>query len=400
MGEGERGGEVKARRESEVVYFTVVKKEIKMKNRFIQLVAISLITLTGFTSCNPKVKLVTGSYSAKGDSGINVFDFDQAKGTLSPVGTFNAGPNPSYFCFNRKLNLIYAINEVDSFIKPRSGGLTTIKHNGKFGDLKKVNELAVPNGGPCFISITPQNDFLLIANYGGGSVAVVKLDEYGLPVSVTDIVHFSGADGSVSHAHMIISDDAGGRIYVSDLGLDRVWIFELNRAAGRLKTLLPEGLALPKGTGPRHFLFNAEGTRLYLICELNSTINVFNIDREKGLVPIQTISTLKEGYTGENSCADIHLSSSGKFLYGSNRGENDIVTFEINEDGTIKPVGHTDCGGNWPRNFAIDPLGKFLLAGNQRSGNIAVFRLDSNTGIPSQKVYDYKIAAPVCLKFK
>ncbi len=371
-----------------------------MKNRFIQLVAISLISLTGITSCSQKVKLITGSYSVKGDSGINVFDFNQSDGTLKHVGTFNAGTNPSYFCFNKNLNLIYAINEVDSFIKPGTGGLTTFSHNGKFSDLKKVNEMAVPNGGPCFISITPQNDFLFVANYGGGSVAVVKLNGSGVPVTITDTIHFTGSEGTVSHAHMIVSDAAGERIYVSDLGLDRVWIFELDRQAGRLKTVIPEGIALPGGTGPRHFLFNDAGTKLYLICELNSTIIVFNVDREKGLIPVQTISTLKEGFAGENACAEIQISYSGKFLYGSNRGENDIVTFEINEDGTIKNVAHTDCGGSWPRNFTIDPSGKFLLVGNQRSDNIAVFSIDQKTGIPSNKVSDLKIKSPVCLKFK
>jgi 6-phosphogluconolactonase len=371
-----------------------------MKSRFIQLVLVSLFLMIVFTGCSNKVKLVTGSYSVNGDSGINVFDFNPSDGSLKLVTSFNAGPNPSYFCFNRNLNLVYAINEVDSFRNSRSGGLTTLKHDGNFGDLQKINEIAVPNGGPCYISITPQNDFLLIANYGGGSVAVVKLDGTGIPVNVTDKEQLFGGEGAVSHAHMIITDVAGNRIYVSDLGLDRIWIFDLDRSTGKLTPAISEGVDLPKGTGPRHFLLNEAGTKLYAICELNSTINVFNVDKEKGLVHLQTISTLKEGFTGENSCADIHVSSSGKYLYGSNRGENDIVTYTLNEDGMLKLAGHSDCGGNWPRNFVLDPAGKYLLAGNQRSGNISVFKIDSKTGIPSKKLNDYMITAPACLKFK
>jgi 6-phosphogluconolactonase len=352
------------------------------------------------TGSNDKVKLVTGSYTESGDSGINVCDFHISNGSLTFLNSFNAGPNPSYLCLSRNASLIYAINEVDSYMKLKAGGLTTIKHDGKFGNLKKVNEMAVPNGGPCFISVSPLNDFLLVANYGGGSVAVVRLDGSGVPVSITDNVYFKGNEGSVSHAHMVAFDPGGKRVYVTDLGLDRVWIFTLERSSGKLIPFNSDGIILPKGTGPRHFVFNDSGSKLYIIGELNSTITVLGADQEKGLIPLQSITTLKSGFKGENSCADIHIDKTGKHLYGSNRGENTIVTYNIKDDGLLTLAGHTDCGGNWPRNFVIDPSGNYLIVANQKSDNVVVFKIDQKTGIPVLASRNLKIHSPVCLKFK
>ena len=353
-----------------------------------------------FTSCTAKVKLVTGSYSETGTGGINIFDFDEGNGSLTNIASFNAGSNPSYLCLGKMANMIYAINEVDSFIKPHCGGVTAVVHNGSFGELILSGSLAVPNGGPCYISESPDNKYLLVANYGGGSVAVVKLDDKGIPAGISDTILFTGEQGTVSHAHMIGFDPAGEKIYVTDLGLDRVWIFSLDRNTGKLIASIPASIDLPKGTGPRHFTFNRAGTVMYVIGELNSTLTVLKADRKNGLVPVQTISTLREGDTVKNACADIHLGLSEKYLYGSNRGENTIVTYSVGNEGKLKLAGHTDCGGIWPRNFTIDPSGKFLLVGNQLSNNIAVFSIDQKTGLPSSKVFDFKVPSPVCLKFK
>ena len=132
---------------------------------------------------------------------------------------------------------------------------------------------------------------------------------------------------------------------------------------------------------------------------LNSTISVFNVDANGELKLIQTLTTLREGFKGKSYCADIHIGKNGKFLYGSNRGENTIVTFRIGTDGKLTLAGHTSCGGEWPRNFVIDPSGKYILVGNQKSGNISLFSIDEKTGLPVEPGKDYKITSPVCLKF-
>jgi 6-phosphogluconolactonase len=137
---------------------------------------------------------------------------------------------------------------------------------------------------------------------------------------------------------------------------------------------------------------------MYVICELNSTLSVFDVNENGGLRSIQTLTTLGDSFTGESACADIHLSPDGNYLYGSNRGENTIVVFKTGTDGKLVLAGRTSCGGNWPRNFVIDPSGKFLLVGNQKSGEISLFKIDGKTGIPDFRD-DYKFGTPACLKF-
>ena len=352
------------------------------------------------SSCkNETIRLFTGTYTETGENGLYLFDLNREEGTFKLVSASDAGPNPSYFCISEKHALIYAANEEMNFKGIQGGGVTTLKYNAKTGIAEKINELAVPNGGPCYISLSSGDDFLFLANYSGGSVAVVKLDNNGVPVAITDTIIYKGEEGEVSHAHMISSDPSGKKIYVTDLGLDRIVIYDFDNLSGRLQQI-PDGIVkLPKGAGPRHFVFNSDGTKMYVINELNSTVSFFNVNANGELKPVQTISTLREGFKGESFCADIHIGMSGDFLYGSNRGENTIVIFRIGPDGKLTLAGHTSCGGDWPRNFVIDPSGKYILVGNQRSGNISIFSIDEKTGIPSGTGKDYKITAPACLKF-
>jgi 6-phosphogluconolactonase len=367
----------------------------------INLLIYALILMLITSSCTGQpVKFFAGTYAKPGEKGLYLFDLNIEDGTLELLSSADAGTNPSYFSISKKRGMIYAANEVSKFGDKRAGGVTTLTYDTKTHEIQKVSEMAVPNGGPAYISLSPEEDYLFMANYSGGSIAVIKLDGEGIPVSVTDTIIYPKNEGKVSRAHMIAPDPSGKRIYVADLGFDQILIYDFNRESGRLK-LIPNGIVkIEEGAGPRHFAFSSGGTEMYVINELNSTISVFNVDGSGNLELIQTVSTLTEGFTGKNYCADIHLGKDGKYLYGSNRGENNIVTFSIGSDGKLTLAGHTPCGGEWPRNFVIDPSGKSLLVGNQNSGNISFFRIDKNTGLPSGPVTDYNIKSPSCLKFQ
>lgn len=368
--------------------------------KFVSIINLILFIMILSSSCkNETIRLFTGTYTEGGRKGLYIFDLNREEGVFKLISESDAGPNPSYFCISRKHGLIYAANEVMNFKGIKGGGLTTLKYDAKTGGTEKLKELAVPNGGPCFISISASEDFLFMANYSGGSVAVIKLDDKGIPLVVTDSLVFPEEDGAVSHAHMISPDPSGKRIYLTDLGLDRIVIFNLDAVSGRLQQI-PDGIVkLPKGTGPRHFVFSSDNKKMYVIDELNSTVSVFNVEAGGELKPLQTITTLSDGFKGESYCADIHTGKSGQFLYGSNRGENTIVTFRIGSDGLLTLAGHTSCGGDWPRNFVIDPSGKYILVGNEKSGNISMFPLDEKTGLPTGPEKSYKLASPACLKF-
>jgi 6-phosphogluconolactonase len=357
-----------------------------------------LIMLTLASCHNRPIRLFAGTYTEAGQKGLYLFDLNPEAGTFRLLSEADAGPNPSYFCISKEKKLIYAADEAMAFNGIKGGGVTALKYKDETGIMKKSKDLLVPFGGPCFISLSPKEDFLLFASYSSASIAVVKLDEKGLPEVVTDTISFPAIDGKISHPHMISFDPAGKKVYLTDLGLDRIVIYDFDAVSGHLIPIENGIVDLPAGAGPRHFVFNSAGTKMYVICELNSSISVFDVNINGGLRPVQTLTTLGDGFSGESACADIHLGRGGKYLYGSNRGENTIVVYTIESDGKLALAGRIPCGGNWTRNFVIDPSGKYLLVANQKSGDISLFRINEKTGIPEYKD-DYKLTTPACLKF-
>jgi len=370
-----------------------------MKKLYYNICAILLFVLFSAASFGQPIRLFAGTYTEQGQKGFFVFDLNREAGDFKVLSEADAGKDPSYFCISKKKGLIYAANEVMKFNGLDGGGVTTLFYEAKTGAVKKIKELMVPKGGPCFISLSPGEDFLLTANYSSSSIAVVKLDSKGIPERVTDSISFKGSEGAISHPHMIAFGPAGKKVYLTDLGLDRIVIYDLDASSGKLKQINNGVVNFAKGAGPRHFVFSADGTKMYVICELNSTISVFDVSSNGEIKPIQTVSTLEGNFKGENACADIHLGKTGQYLYGSNRGENTIVVFKIGTDGKLILTGRASCGGNWPRNFVIDPSGKYILVGNEKSGDISLFKIDEKTGLPVTTSKSFKITTPSCLKF-
>jgi 6-phosphogluconolactonase len=375
--------------------------DFNLSMRLFHLVLYSIIISMGLmsSSCKEDKILFAGGFTEGSEKGLSLFEFNEKNGSLKLVSQWDAGSNPSFFCFSHERNMLYSINEVMEFNGKPGGGVTALKYNPEGKSLQKKGELVIPFGGPCHISLSADGGYLFMANYATGSVAVVKLDENGIPLMVSDTILYETTAPDVSHAHMISQDPSGRHVYVTDLGLDRIMIYDLDPARGKLIPYKINSVPVSKGSGPRHFAFNEDNSKFYLINELGSSIMVFDVDEGEGLKLIQTIPTLKEDFKGKNYCADIHLGANGDFLYGSNRGENSIVVFKIEKNGLLTPAGRISCGGDWPRNFVIDPSGKFLLAGNQRSDNISVFRINDETGIPEGPVKVISMKAPGCLRF-
>lgn len=347
-----------------------------------------------FSCTSSTIPVFVGGSAGEDGKGLTIFDFETGTGKMVQVSKWDTGPEPTYFCFSQKDSLLIVANEVMNFKNSDGGGLSTFRYNSDDASLEKTGELLIPYGGPCFVSLSADGGHVFLANYPMGSVVVVKLSD-GIPVRITDTILYVKVTPEVSHAHMIRHDPSGRMVYVSDLGQDMIFRYNFNTVNGKLIPV--DTLVIPEGYGPRHFDFNPDGSFLYIINELSSKITVFSLVGKPAL--IQTVSTVSSDFTGDNFCADIHMSKDGRYLYGSNRGENTIVTFSVNPDGTIKPIGHTPCGGDWPRNFTIDPSGQFLIAGNQRSDNIVVMKIDQSTGVPYAERMRYKIKAPACIKF-
>jgi 6-phosphogluconolactonase len=203
------------------------------------------------------------------------------------------------------------------------------------------------------------------------------------------------------HAHCIKLDRANRFAFAADLGNDKVMIYRFDSLSGKLDPATQASATLHPGAGPRHLTFHPNGKFLYVINELDSSLTTFRYEAARGtLTAFESVSTLPRDFTGQSFCADVHVSKSGRFLYGSNRGHNSIVVFAIDPgSGRLKLVEHVSTEGKWPRNFVIDPSGEFLLVANQHTDNVVVFRVDAQTGRLTLTGQSAEIPTPVCLQF-
>jgi 6-phosphogluconolactonase len=243
---------------------------------------------------------------------------------------------------------------------------------------------------------------VLVANYGGGTVAVLPIEPDGRLKPASSVRAHEGSGPNTGrqekpHAHGIYLDAAERFALSPDLGADRVFVYRFDAAKS---TLEPHGAApLAPGSGPRHLAFDPSGTHLYVINELLSTVTAFSYDAEKGaLTSLQTVSALPAGFAGTSSTAEIAVSADGRFVYGSNRGHDSLAVFAVDKaTGRITPAGHASVGGKNPRHFTIDPTGRWILAGHQGSGTIAVLKVDAATGMPALVGSPVKVDKPVCM---
>ena len=332
---------------------------------------------------------IASGYSRDGAADVLLCRLN-GNGSIDKISEIIVGDNPSYFTLGRG-GLIYLVNEVDTFNTKAGGGITTLRYNKKSKSLEKVSSMNQGGGGPCHIEVSVDGKFLITSNYGSGSVSVLRLNGEGIPEKVTDVIFY----GEKSHPHMTIHNPRLHTYYVSDLGLDRVHQLKLDTTLGLLMNADIAYFNGEPGSGPRHMAIDKSSANLYVINELNSTATVYNILSDT-MTAKQTVSALPEEFTEKSYCADIHLSRNGKKIYGSNRGHNSIVTFRVGVDGKLSEPSHRDCGGNWPRNFAVSPSGKFFLVANQRSDEISVVREGAHS---DEAVSSLTLNAPSCVRF-
>jgi 6-phosphogluconolactonase len=348
--------------------------------------------------------LYVGTYTSGKSEGIYVYRMHTDSGELKPSSSVRS-VNPSFLAIDRKKRFLYAVNEVPEFGGSAGGAVSAFAIDQKSGGLKFLNQQPSLGADPCHLFVSRKRKSLLVANYTGGSVAVLPIKTDGSLGPATDVKQHEGAgikeQQKGPHAHCVILDRSERYAMVADLGVDKVMIYDFNRTTGKLVAANQPWATLKPGAGPRHLSLHPDGEYAYVINELDSTVTTFKYDGDEGtLSEVDTVSTLPAGFSGTSYCADVHIAASGKFLYGSNRGHDSIVTFAIDQrTGKLSPLDHTSTEGKWPRNFVIDPTGSFLLVANQRTDNVVTFRIDARTGRLSPTGYVAEIPAPVCLKF-
>jgi 6-phosphogluconolactonase len=352
--------------------------------------------------------LYVGTYTEGGrPDGIYLVRMDRHSGKLRRVGSVDAGANPSFLAIHPNGRVLYAVNEVEKHNGRATGAVSAFAIASDTGALTRRGEQPSEGGAPCFVSVDRSGRVVLVANYVGGSVALLPIQADGALAPATQVVQHTGsgpnaARQSAPHAHCIVADPSNRFVLAADLGADRVFVYRLDLDGKSLRHIEGGDAVMRPGAGPRHIAFHPTLPLVFVANELDSTVATLRFDAERGaLSPLDARSTVPAGWTGTNYPADIHIASSGRTLYVSNRGHNSIAVFSVAESTgalTLDQVVSTE--GDWPRNFSLDPTGRWLLVANQRSDSVVVFGRDQESGRLTPTRQRIALPSPVCLLFR
>ena len=352
-----------------------------------------------------KIRVYFGTYTGTVSKGIYHSTLDLASGQLSPPQLAAEIKSPSFVAIHPSRKFLYAVSEISDFQGKPLGGVSAFAIDPASGSLTLLNQQSSTGAGPCHLVVDATGKNVLVANYGGGSVAVLPIDSAGkLSAASTSIQHTGSsvdkARQEKPHAHSINLDAKNRFAFAADLGLDKVLIYRFDADKGALMTNDPPAGVVAPGSGPRHFAFHPSGRFAFVNNEMTSSVTAFKYDAEKGsLTEIHTLSTLPHEVKG-NSTAETVVHPSGKFVYVSNRGHDSIAIFTFDESsGKLTTAGHCLTGGKTPRNFNIDPTGQFLLAANQGTNDVFTFRVNSTTGQLTATGSKIEVGSPVCVRF-
>jgi 6-phosphogluconolactonase len=366
------------------------------RRRFLQLGGAAMVSAFPFST--RELTLYVGTYTSGKSEGIYIYRMDQLSGALKRAGSVQS-ENPSFLAIDPGKRFLYAVNETPT------GSVSSFRIDPRTGQLSFLNQQSSAGADPCHLTVDRRSKSLLVANYTGGNVAVLPIRGNGHLGPATDSEQHQGSGPREQqkgpHAHCIKLDRLNRHAFAADLGTDKVVIYRFSSAAGKLEPAKQPLADLHPGAGPRHLTWHPNGKYLYVINELDSSLTTFRYNSTQGtLTAFETVSTLPRDFTGTSYCADVHVSQSGRFLYGSNRGHDSIVVFAIDSRiGRLNLVEHVSTGGKWPRNFTIDPSGRFLLVANQHTDNVVTFRIDPQTGRLTAIDQSTEIPVPVCLQF-
>ncbi|NBD28090.1 lactonase family protein [Paenibacillus glycinis] len=340
----------------------------------------------------------TGSYATREQEGVKAMRLSAEDGRITERAGLAGMHHPSFLKSNAAGTRLYVVSETGE----EPGSVFAYAVDAENGALALINEASTLGGSPCHIALDAAERLLIVTNYTGGTVSVYEVRGDGSLRLSDNVAHAgSGLRGDRQegpHPHSAIFDAANRFALVADLGTDEIVHYRIDRENGKL---IRHGAtkAIP-GAGPRHMAFNAAGDMLYVVNELDNTVCVYGYEGEDSvLTQRQVISTLPEAFAGESTCADIHVTADGRFLYASNRGHDSIAAYRIQPDGGLELIDIVSSGGRTPRNFAISPDGQYLLAANQDSDNIVAFRMDSDTGRLRPTGEDVESFKPVCVAF-
>lgn len=349
-----------------------------------------------------RLMLFIGSYAEAEGPGVYVYELQADTGELRQLDQVSGLKNPTFLNVDEQNHRLYTLTEA-TVNGSKGGAAASFQIDTSTGKLRELNREVNLESTTCHINRDEDNKYLVVSSYHGGTVGLVALNADGTIGEIVDTKQHTGHGADPErqdkpHVHSAFFSPDGRFLFVSDLGIDIVRAYTINRTNHTLE--FHADTHLPPGSGPRHLAFHPGGKYAYVINEVNSTIAAFSYDQEAGkLAALEVVPTLPEDFRGENTTAEIAVSQDGRYLYGSNRGHDSIVVYSINQDsGRLTYVEHVSTEGGHPRHFALTPDGSLLIAANRDSNNLAVFRVNKETGQLSFTGQTAEVSKPVCVK--
>jgi 6-phosphogluconolactonase len=372
------------------------------------------------TAPNRRVLAYVGSYTSAVDGGSNGkgiyrFEMDSRTGAFTGQKLVAETPNPSWITIHPSKKYLYSVNEV---INQESGSVSAFAIDPASGDLTPLNSVSSEGRGPAHMSLDASGKYAFVANYAGGTIAVLPIVEGGRLAAAVDVHRDYGSVGARSandappgsfaisghdapHAHMIAADPGNRFVLAVDLGQDRIYVYRFDANTGKL--IPAEGasfVSFRSGDGPRHFVFHPNGRWIYALNEESSTVAFFHYDAMHGTLALQqTISSLPAGFAGTNFTSEVTISPDGRFLYAANRLHDTIAIFSIGSSGGLKLRGEVSTMGDYPRHCTFDPSGEFFYVCNQRSDNITCFKTHRESGLLSFTEQYVPVGTPSIVTF-
>jgi 6-phosphogluconolactonase len=348
------------------------------------------------------MRVYYGTKNQSGSQGIYTGRIDLKTGTLSEPELAAEAENPGFLAISHSERFLYAVASGKSGQR-----IVAYSINHDSGRLTELNSQDAGGANPCHVSIGPDDRYVVYACYTGGSCGMMPLASDGTLKPRSSFFQHTGGSGvnpqrqEGPHPHSAMTAPNGKLVMVPDLGQDKVRLYRVGTDGESMTPNDPAHATMPPGGGPRHVTFHPSGRWMYSNNEMTSAVTVLELDQSTGVTQAkQTISTLPDGFAGDNSTAEVLVHPSGRFLYCSNRGHDSIASFTIDQtNGKLTATGHTSSGGNTPRNFGITPDGQYIVAANQRSDDVAVLKVDQETGKLTPTGSSIKVPHCICVRF-
>ena len=347
--------------------------------------------------------LLIGTYDSPKSEGIYVYEFNSLSGSVKKVSHAKTS-NPSFIAISPNKKYVYAVNE-NADKAGKGGTVSSFVFDKKVGILTKMNTELSEGNHPCYVAIDTTGKWVFTGNYSSGNFAVLPVNKNGTLLKAIQTVQQQGKSidtvrQNSPHVHTTFLDKNNKMLYVTDLGTDKIMIYNFDEKTGLTKSSTQKFISTVAGSGPRHIDISPDNKFMYVVQDLSGTIAIYSI-KNNVLKEIQTVSSLPLNFKGTAGSADIHITTEGNFLYASNRGEsNTIAIFKINKKtGKLLLLSHQSTLGLAPRNFNFDPSGKYLLVANQNSDEVVIFKRNIKNGLLTDTGNRISVGKPVCLKW-